>query len=137
MCVCLRLCVRARVCPPPRLLIASGVMWHDMDPYDWLNKFYNCYMATVVVIVIGRGLDISTHCRHLWWPVSGIFSIISQLFLNYFSFPSYFSLISLKFPSYFSFISHFSLVSHLFLNCFLISHLFLNYYSVISHLCFC
>ena len=28
--VCLRVCVC--VCPPPRLLITSGVMWRDMDP---------------------------------------------------------------------------------------------------------
>ena len=40
------------VCPPPRLFITSGVIW---TPCDWLNKFYSCYMATVVVIVDGRG----------------------------------------------------------------------------------
>ena len=28
--------------------------------YDWLNKFYSCYMATVIVIVNGRGLGIGT-----------------------------------------------------------------------------
>ena len=26
--------------------------------YNWLNKFYSCYMATIVVIVNGRGLGI-------------------------------------------------------------------------------
>ena len=37
MCVCVRVCVRACVCVcvcvclPPRLLITSGMMWHDMD----------------------------------------------------------------------------------------------------------
>ena len=30
MSVCV--CVFACVCLPPRLLITSGVMWHDMDP---------------------------------------------------------------------------------------------------------
>ena len=30
MCVWLRVCVC--VCPPPRLLITSGMMWHDIDP---------------------------------------------------------------------------------------------------------
>ena len=25
-------CVSVSVCSPPRLLITSGVMWHDMDP---------------------------------------------------------------------------------------------------------
>ena len=34
------------------------MMWHNMDPYDWLNKFYSCYMATVVGIVNGCGLGI-------------------------------------------------------------------------------
>ena len=31
--VCMRVCVCVcmRVCPPLRLLITSGVMWHDMD----------------------------------------------------------------------------------------------------------
>ena len=27
-------------------------------PYDWLNKFYSCYMATVVGIVDETGLGI-------------------------------------------------------------------------------
>ena len=38
ICVC--------VCLPPRLWIAS---WHDMDLYNWLNRFYNFYMVTVVM----------------------------------------------------------------------------------------
>ena len=57
VCVCVCLCV----CPPPRLLITSGVIWTS---YDWLNKFYSCDMATVVVIVNGRGLGIGTRRRH-------------------------------------------------------------------------
>ena len=40
---------------PPRLLITSGVIW---TPYDWLNKFYSCYMVVVVVINNGCGLGI-------------------------------------------------------------------------------
>ena len=44
------------VCPPPRLLITSGIIWRDIDPYDWLNKFYRRYMGVVVVIVNGCGL---------------------------------------------------------------------------------
>ena len=55
MSVCACLCV----CPPPRLLITSGVMWCDIDPYDWLNKFYGFYMAAVVGIV--SGYDVSIH----------------------------------------------------------------------------
>ena len=49
----MHVCVCVCVSLPLRLLITSGVMWRDMDPYDWLNKFYSCYMATVVVIVNG------------------------------------------------------------------------------------
>ena len=49
------------VCLPLRLLIISGMIW---TPYDWLNKFYSYYMATVVVIVNGLGLGIGTHHRH-------------------------------------------------------------------------
>ena len=33
-------------------------MWGDMNPYDWLNKFYSCYMARVAIIVNGHGLDL-------------------------------------------------------------------------------
>ena len=60
MCVCIYTCV----CPPPRLLITSGVMWHDMNPYDWLNKFYSCCMAIAVIIVNGHGLGVDTCRRH-------------------------------------------------------------------------
>ena len=50
--------MRACVCAcvhPQRLLITSGVMLHDMDPHDWLNKFYSCYMA-IVVSIMGMAL---------------------------------------------------------------------------------
>ena len=40
---------RKSVCVPVcLLLIASGVIW---NPYDWLNRFYSCYMANVISIV--------------------------------------------------------------------------------------
>ena len=59
--VCVFVCVC--VCPPPlRLLITSDVMWCDVDPYDWLNMFYGFYMAIVVGIVSGCGINI--HTRH-------------------------------------------------------------------------
>ena len=51
--MCVFLCVSV-----PRLLITSGLMWHDINPYDWLNKFYNCYMAVIVCIVNGHSLGI-------------------------------------------------------------------------------
>ena len=55
------LCVCVCVCLPPRLLITSGVIW---TPYDWLNKFYNQYMAIIVVIVNGHGLGIDMRHSH-------------------------------------------------------------------------
>ena len=39
----------------PRLLITSGMIW---TLYDWLNKFYSCYM----VIIDGYGLGIDMRC---------------------------------------------------------------------------
>ena len=57
----MHVCVCVFVCPCPRLLMTSGMIWTS---YDWLNKFYSCYMATVVAIVNGRSLSIGTRCRH-------------------------------------------------------------------------
>ena len=58
VCVCVCLCAFVSVCPPPRLLITSGVIW---TPYDWLNKFYSFYMVAVVVIGSGCGLRIEVY----------------------------------------------------------------------------
>ena len=57
MCVCV--CVR-----PQKLLITSGVMWRDMDPMRLVKQVLQLYMATVVVIINGRGLRIGTHRTH-------------------------------------------------------------------------
>ena len=43
------------------LLITSGMMWTSND---WLNEFYTCYMATVVIIVNECGLGNDMHHRH-------------------------------------------------------------------------
>ena len=64
VCVCVCVCVCLCVCLPLKLLITTGVMWCDMDPYDWLNKFYSCYMATVVGIINGHVLGIDMRCRN-------------------------------------------------------------------------
>ena len=48
----------------PRVLITSGVLWHDVDPIRLVKKFYSCYMVTVVVIINGHGLGINTHCEN-------------------------------------------------------------------------
>ena len=58
VCVCTCVCVRACVFLPPRLLITSGMMWCDIDPYGWLNKFYSCCIATVAHMLNERGLGI-------------------------------------------------------------------------------
>ena len=61
---CLYMCVFVRVGPPPRLLITNGVMWHDMNLYDWLNKFYSCYMEIVVITISELDLSIDTRRKH-------------------------------------------------------------------------
>ena len=54
--VCVYVCVCVCVSTPR---ITSGVIW---TPDIWLNKFYSCYMATLVSIVKGHGLSIDIHC---------------------------------------------------------------------------
>ena len=58
MCVCVCVCTR------PRQLITSGVMWPNMDPDNWLNKFYSFYMVAVVGIISRCGLSIEAHCKN-------------------------------------------------------------------------
>ena len=43
-------CVSA---PEAIILITSGMI---LTPYDWLNKFYSCYMASVVGTINESGL---------------------------------------------------------------------------------
>ena len=38
VCVCACVCVHTCVCPTPRLLITSGVMWRDMDPIQLVKQ---------------------------------------------------------------------------------------------------
>ena len=59
--VCMCACVSVCVCVPLSLLITSGKIW---TPYDWLNKFYSCYMAIVVCVVDGCGFGIDTRHRN-------------------------------------------------------------------------
>ena len=64
--MCVFACLCMCVCPPPRLLITSGIVWCDIRrpySYDWLNKLYGLsYMAAVVDIISGRGVSIHTFC---------------------------------------------------------------------------
>ena len=47
VCVCMFVCVLT-----PKVLRARDMMVHDLDsPNDWLNKFYNFFVAAVIVIV--------------------------------------------------------------------------------------
>ena len=39
--MCVYMCVCVCMCLPPRLLITSDMMWHDKDPYNWLNNSYS------------------------------------------------------------------------------------------------
>ena len=45
----------------PRLLMSSGVIWHDMILYDWLNKFDGFYMAAIVNMISRHALSIDVH----------------------------------------------------------------------------
>ena len=75
------------VCPPPRLVIISGVMWRDMGPYDWLNKYYSFCMAAIVGIGGRRGLRIEVCGRNqinksklaLYKPLLRLYSHLKQL----------------------------------------------------------
>ena len=49
------------VCLPLRLLITSSMI---LSPYDWLNKFYNFYMAAVVRLDGKCGLRTEAHYRN-------------------------------------------------------------------------
>ena len=53
------------VCMPPRLLLTSGVMWHDKDPTVKLAlQLLYTYVATVVSIVSVDSLSIDVHHRN-------------------------------------------------------------------------
>ena len=52
------------MCSPTKHITTSrmcGMIW---TPYDWLNKFYSFYMATIVVIGGGYSLRIKACCRN-------------------------------------------------------------------------
>ena len=53
-------------------------MW--CDPYDWLNKLHNVYMAAIVSIISRRGLRIEVHCRNQPNTVIVSFHYISRSF---------------------------------------------------------
>ena len=53
------------VCLLPKLLITSEMLW---TPFDWLNKFYNFYMAAVIGINSSHGLTITIKVCHIKQP---------------------------------------------------------------------
>ena len=67
-CLSVRLSATVCVSTPLRLLVTSGMMWHDMNP-DWLNKFYNCYMEVLVGSNSRR--DLRIEARHRYLPKKG------------------------------------------------------------------
>ena len=76
-------CVCVSVCPPPRLVITSGMIWIS---YDWLNKYYTFCTAAIVDIVSRRGLRIEAHRRNqsnksklaLYKPLLRLYSHLKQ-----------------------------------------------------------
>ena len=56
MLVCIQVCVPASE--------ATINQQYDMDPYDWLDKFYSLCMAAAVIIGSGRGLRIEARCEN-------------------------------------------------------------------------
>ena len=75
------------VCPPPRLVITSGVIW---TPYDWLKKYYSFCMAAIVSIVSRCGLRIEVRHRNqpdkskptLYKPLLHLYSHLKQLYIS-------------------------------------------------------
>ena len=57
-------CVSVSACLPLWLVITSGVMWCDMNPYDWLNRFHSFCMAAIISIISRRGPTIKACCRN-------------------------------------------------------------------------
>ena len=57
------------LCPPLRLLIISGMMWCDIDPYDWLNKFY----VAVVLSNTTAVLNLNLYCIHCFVALTNVF----------------------------------------------------------------
>ena len=90
VCVCVRACMRAcaRVCvcvcvhvslSTLRLLITSGVIWHDITSYDYVNKLYSFYVAAVVGIFSRCVLTIEAYCRNQ--PHESMLELYKTLFL--------------------------------------------------------
>ena len=75
------------VCPPPRLIITSGMIW---APCDWLNKFCSLCMAAIVGIVSRRGFRNEVRHRNqpnknklaLWKQLLYFYSHLKQLYMN-------------------------------------------------------
>ena len=68
---------------------ASNNQWRDMDPYDWLNKYYSFCMAAIVGIVSRRGLRIEVRCRNtnksklaLYKPLLRLYSHLKQPYIS-------------------------------------------------------
>ena len=57
-------CVSMFVCPSPRLLITSGLMWCDMDPIQLIKQVLRVLYSNCSHYHNGRGLGIGMHHKH-------------------------------------------------------------------------
>ena len=90
--VCVCMCVCVCVHHQGFIVIISDTIWHDMKPYDWLNKFYSLWMAAVVCIVNRRCLTIEARCTcrsqpnkiklALYKPLLHLYSHLKQLYIS-------------------------------------------------------
>ena len=84
------MCVCVPVCPPPRIVITSGMMCHDMTLYDWLNNLSIFGMTGIVVVVSRCGLAIEARCRKqpnktklaLYKPLLHLYNHLKQLYIS-------------------------------------------------------
>ena len=71
-------------------MIIIVMMWHDMDLYDWLNKFYSFCMTAIASIDSRRGLRIEACHRNqpnksklaLYKPLLHFYSDLKQLYTS-------------------------------------------------------
>ena len=62
--LCGRLYVCLCVCPPPKLLITSGVIWHDMDPIRLVKQVLQLLYGNCSSYFNEHGLGIDTRHSH-------------------------------------------------------------------------
>ena len=69
-------CVFACVCLPPRLLITSGVMWHDMDP---MTVVVGSVVIALMHVIETNLIRVSYHCISHYFHYNGH---LKQLYIS-------------------------------------------------------